>query len=236
VNRDRLFLLGGAVVAAAVIVIVLVIVGTGGGSGTTTTSAVTDTTTSTQPSPISTFAGIPQHGDTLGKATAPATLLVFEDPQCPYCKQFNLETLPTVVNDFVRTGRVKLVWRGINIIGPNSEPALRAIFAAGDQNKLWQMAEAVYERQGAEGSGWVTTALLTEAATAARAKSAAILSGSSSSAVTAMLKNAESEAAADAIRGTPSFVLQRPPAVPQQLNVTSLDPAAFSAMLASALQ
>lgn len=222
--------------AALVVVVVVVLVGTGGGSSSTTTSTTSDRTTLPEPSATSIFSGIPQHGDTLGKATAPATLLVFEDPQCPYCKQFNTETLPSVVSDFVRTGRVKLVWRGINIIGANSEPGLRAIFAAGNQNKLWQMAEAVYQRQGAEGSGWITTALLTQAATAAGAKSAPVLSASSSAAVTAQLKNAENEATADAIRGTPSFVLQQAPAQPQQLNVTSLDPAAFSATLASALQ
>ena len=223
--------------AALVVVVVVVLVGTGGGSSSSTTSSTTsDRTTLPSSSATSIFSGIPQHGDTLGKATAPATLLVFEDPQCPFCKQFNIETLPSVVSDFVRTGRVKLVWRGINIIGANSEPGLRAIFAAGNQNKLWQMAEAVYQRQGAEQSGWITTALLTDAATAAGAKSAPLLSASSSAAVTAQLKNAENEATADAIRGTPSFVLQQAPAQPQQLNVTSLDPAAFSATLASALQ
>ena len=47
------------------------------------------------------------------------------------------DTLPTVVDEFVRTGKLKLVYRGIPIIGPNSINGLRAMFAAGQQNKLW---------------------------------------------------------------------------------------------------
>ena len=69
------------------------------------------------------FAGIPQHGDTLGQASAPVTMVVFEDPQCPFCDQWNLETLPSVVSQFVRPGKIKLVYRGILVIGPNSVSA-----------------------------------------------------------------------------------------------------------------
>ena len=34
------------------------------------------------------------------------------------------------------------------------------MYAAGQQNKLWQMAEALYERQGDENSGWITDAVV----------------------------------------------------------------------------
>src|SRR5262249_59473467 len=86
------------------------------------------------------FAGIPKKGASRGRVAAPATMVVFEDPQCPFCRQWSVDTLPTVVRDFVRTGKLRLVYRGIEIIGPNSEPGLRAIFAAGKQNKLWNVA------------------------------------------------------------------------------------------------
>ena len=113
---------------------------------------------------VSTFAGVPQSGDTLGKASAPVTLTVFEDPQCPFCRQWNIDTLPTVVRNYVRTGRIKIVYRGVVVIGNNSLAGLAAIYAAGEQNKLWQMAEALYERQGDENSGWITIAVVRAAA------------------------------------------------------------------------
>src|SRR4051812_25716322 len=102
VNRNRLLLLGAAAAVAPVVVVVVVVVASSGGGSGTTTAAGVDTTPD-EASPAAVFAGVRQSGDTLGKASAP-TLLVFEDPQCPFCREFNLNVLPTVVTDFVRTG------------------------------------------------------------------------------------------------------------------------------------
>jgi protein-disulfide isomerase len=234
VDRTRLILLGAAALAAIVVAVVLVLVGTGGGSsGTATSSNATGTTSAPPPASL---AGIPQHGDTLGRASAPVTVSVFEDPQCPYCREWNVDTLSSVVTDYVKTGRIKLVYRGIEIIGPNSVQGLRAIYAAAAQNKLWQMVDALYARQGAENSGWITPQVISAAAREAGADPTAIASASSSAAVTAMLKNAGQEATADAIGGTPTFVVQRPPGLPTQLQLAGLDPASFAAALNTALQ
>jgi protein-disulfide isomerase len=181
-------------------------------------------------------ASVPQHGDTLGKADAPVTITVFEDPQCPFCRQWNVETLPTVIDRYVRTGRVKLVYRGIEIIGPNSVDGLRAIYAARGQNKLWQMVDELYARQGEENSGWITPAVITAAARAGGAKPKPIFAAANSPAVTAALKQAANEATADHVAGTPTFVIERPPGLPQQLSVPALDPASFTAALDAALQ
>lgn len=50
------------------------------------------------------------------------------------------------------------------------------------------------------------------------------------------LAKANGAALAYGVPGTPAFVIQRPPALPQSLNVTSLSPEAFSAELTAALQ
>jgi protein-disulfide isomerase len=232
VNRNRLLLLAAAVAAAAIVVVVLIAVSSGSNSSTTTSS----TTTSSASAPIATFAGVPQHADTLGDPNAPATLTVFEDPQCPYCRNWNVDTLPTVVQDYVRTGRVKLVYRGIEIIGANSEKGLRATYAAGKQNKLWNFAEALYRLQGGENSGWITDAVIRKAATAAGADPDAVLAAASSASVTAALRQAAAEAATDKVPGTPAFFLQTPPGLPQQVQVTGLDPATFESELSQALK
>jgi protein-disulfide isomerase len=171
----------------------------------------------------------------LGRAGAPATLIVFEDPQCPFCREFSLGTLPRVVARFVRTGRLGLAYRGIEIIGPDSELALRAIYAAGKQNRLWNMAEALYRRQGAENSGWITKGVIREAAIAAGANPGLVLAAAPS-AVTAELRAAALEARAAKVAGTPGFLIERPGGVATGLAVTSLEPRAFSAALAAALQ
>jgi protein-disulfide isomerase len=233
VDRKRLYLLGGALLGAGIVAAILIVVGTGGGSSGTTTSAGTATTTAT---PTASLAGIPQTGDTLGRAAAPVTIQVFEDPQCPYCKEWNVDTLPSVVANYVRPGKIKLVYRGINIVGPNSEYGLRAIYAAGLQSRLWQMVDQLYARQGAENSGWITDAVIQSAATAAGANPNSLMGAFPTAPVTKMWRNAENAATANAVRGTPTFVVQRAPALPTQLQLSALDPASFAAALDPLLQ
>ncbi len=228
-------MLAGAIAGAAVLAVVLIVVATGNSSHPPATTGSSGTS-SAPAGPKALFAGVPQQGDTVGKPAAPATMLVFEDPQCPYCQQWTLDTLPTVVDEFVRTGMLKLVYRGIEVIGPNSEKGLRAVFAAGLQNKLWNVSDALYDMQGAENSGWITDDVITSAATAAGANGAAILAASSSNEVTAELALAEHEAQTYQVQGTPTFVLEQPPALPSQLAVTSLEPGPFTAALSAALQ
>jgi protein-disulfide isomerase len=218
-----------------VLAVVLIVVATGN-SSQPSASTGTSGTNSAPAGPTALFAGIPQQGDTLGRPAASARMLVFEDPQCPYCQQWTLDTLPTVVDEFVRTGRLTLVYRGIEVIGPNSEKGLRAVFAAGQQHKLWNFSSALYDMQGAENSGWITDAVIRSAAKAAGADGAAILAASSSNEVSAQLAAAGREAQTYQVRGTPTFVLEQPPALPTQLAVTSLEPGPFTAALSVALQ
>jgi protein-disulfide isomerase len=228
-----LLLLGGAAALAVVVVLVLVLaLGSSGGDSSTSTSTSGAATSTGSAS----LAGIPQDGETLGRAGATATVTVYEDPQCPFCRQWNLDTLPTVLDQYVRTGRIQLVYRGIQIIGPNSQNGLRAIYAAGRQDKLWNLVNALYERQGAENSGWITDAVIRDAAKEAGANANAIIAAAPSAAITAQLTQAAHQAVAANVQGTPTFVVQRPPGLPQQLALTGLDPATFTAALDAALR
>jgi protein-disulfide isomerase len=257
-GRSRRILLLGAAIALACIVAVVAVVVLGRGSGTNaatatpatgitatrTTATQTTATESTATTPTradgpaaiaALFAGIPQHGDTLGDPGAAATMIVFEDPQCPFCAEWSIATLPTVLTRFVRTGKLKLVYRGILIIGPNSGVGLRAIVAAGRQNKLWNMNEALYANQGAENSGWITPNLVLALASDLGIDGKKLLADANSKAVTSELEAAAREATADKVQGTPSFEIVNPPAVPKPLNVTSLEPDGFIASLTAAL-
>ena len=227
-------------------------------SGATTSSATTSSaTTATSPATTTTaltakqralaelklersalallFEGIPQQGAFLGKSSAPATLVVYEDPQCPYCAQWNLDTLSTVLAQFVRTGRIKLQYRGIEIIGANSVPGLRAIEAAGLQNKLWNLSEAFYEHQGKENSGWITAPVVAALGQVAQVNVKQLFADANSKAVTTALEQSAAAATAAKVGGTPTFVLLNPPALQKTLQLTSLEPAGFIPVLTAAL-
>ena len=246
-------LLAGLIVVAVVVAIVVAVLGhsstkspvqsltaptttTATTGAETTTSAQTTTTPPTGPAAVNAiFKGIPQHGDTLGDPAAPVSLLVFEDPQCPFCDEWSLETLPTVVDQFVRTGKIKLVYRGIEIIGPQSSVGLRAIVGAGSQNKLWNLNEALYANQGKENGGWLTSQLVLNLAKDLGLNTTKLVAAANSAAVSKALVAASKEAAASKVSGTPTFVILNPPALPKQLNVSSLAPQGFVESLSAAI-
>jgi protein-disulfide isomerase len=235
VGRTRLLVLGGAIAAAIVVVVVLVAF-VGGGSKTSATTATVTNASGGGTEATDTFKGVPQSGDTLGKASAPLALYVFEDPQCPFCRQWNIDTLPTVVQNYVRTGRVKVVYRGIEIISPNSVAGLRAIYAAGMQDKLWQMAEALYERQGEERSGWITIPVIKDAAREIGANPQKLVKDADSAAVTAKLNEAAQLASKYGINSTPTFGYQRQLGSLQPLQISGLEPSGFTPGLDAALR
>ncbi|MGZ4402808.1 MAG: DsbA family protein [Gaiellaceae bacterium] len=106
------------------------------------------------------FKGIPQQGLALGNPKAPVTVEYYADPQCPICRDFSVQALPTVVQRYVRPGKVRFIFRGQDFIGSDSERMLRLALAAARQNHLWQVIELGYFNQGGENSGWASEPLL----------------------------------------------------------------------------
>jgi protein-disulfide isomerase len=163
-NRTLLIALAvAAVVVAALIAASVLRSGSDDGDSAATTAATetTGTTGSSTIDPALTLvAGIPQNGTVLGKSGATVRMLQFEDLQCPICKRYTDEAFPAIVNEYVRTGRIKIDFRGLAFLGPDSLKALKIAMAAGLQNKLWQVVGLFYENQGTENSGWVTDSLI----------------------------------------------------------------------------
>jgi protein-disulfide isomerase len=112
--------------------------------------------------PVVNLAGIPQDGRVLGPPDAKVTLIEWADPQCPACRVYTEDFLPTVVDDYVRPGRLATEFRGFPFIGEDSVKAYRFLLAAGEQNRLWNLQEALYRHQGGENDGWVTDDLIRE--------------------------------------------------------------------------
>lgn len=100
--------------------------------------------------------GIPQQGAALGKKDAPVTLVEFADLQCPFCREFALTTYPVIVNDYVRKGKVRIEFRTLTFIGPDSEKGARAAAAAGEQDREAHFSQLWYFNQGPENSGYAT--------------------------------------------------------------------------------
>jgi protein-disulfide isomerase len=167
--------------------------------------------------------GIPQSGSTLGRPAAPVTLVEFADLQCPYCAQWSQQAFAEIVRDYVRPGKVRIVFGGLAFIGPDSEQALRFAAAAGRQGKLWHVVDLLYANQGAENSGWANEELLREVGAAVpglRVEQA--LGETSSPAVDRQLAAAHDLSTRLGVRGTPAFAAAKTGAPLAPIRVTSL--------------
>lgn len=89
----------------------------------------------------------------IGSADAPVTLIEWSDYQCPFCKQFEVNTLPDLIKNYVDTGKVKIVFLEFAFLGSDS-------IAAGEYNRaIWKLypdayfawRTAMYEAQDQEG-------------------------------------------------------------------------------------
>ena len=56
----------------------------------------------------------------IGAANAPVTIAEWSDYQCPFCKRFELDTLPQIVQNYVTEGKVKVVFKDFAFLGPDS--------------------------------------------------------------------------------------------------------------------
>ena len=149
------------IVAAAAVAIVA---GCGGDDDKSSSSGSTDTSSLKAVAETKAlFKGIPQKGNTLGKADAPVTMFEFIDYQCPFCRQYALSTYPELVAKEVRDGKLKIVTRPLAFIGPDSRKAARAAAAAAEQNKEFEFTQLFYNNQGQENSGYVTDAYIDKA-------------------------------------------------------------------------
>ena len=100
--------------------------------------------------------GIPQKGIELGNPNAKVILSEISDPQCPYCADWAREVFPTLVQDYVRTGKLRIEYQGLSFLDGNnlsgvskdSDRMLNLAQAAGLHNKLWNVVELEFENQG----------------------------------------------------------------------------------------
>jgi len=92
----------------------------------------------------------------MGDSNAPITVLEWGDYQCTFCYRFHENTLDIINDDFIKTGKVKLVFKDFPLNGPDSLLAAEASYCAEDQEKYWQYHDELYKNWGGERTGWVT--------------------------------------------------------------------------------
>jgi protein-disulfide isomerase len=117
-------------------------------------------------SPAATTPAALANDRTLGDSTAPVTIDVWSDFQCPFCEQFWTSVEPKLITTFIQPHTARLVYHDYTFIGPESKDAAVAARCADLQGKFWPYHDYLFANQGQENSGAFSAARLAEIATA----------------------------------------------------------------------
>jgi len=175
------------------------------------------------------LAGIPQNGNVLGKPSAPVTVIQYVDLQCPFCRQFETEAMPTILSNYVRKGKAKIESRIIAFIGPDSQTGREAALAAGKQNKLFNFAQLMYDNQGTENTGWLNDDVIKSAAASIPGLDVNRLqSDRGSDSVKSQMDTFDAQADKANVNSTPTIYVVRKGGKPQLVTLTAPgDPSAL---------
>jgi protein-disulfide isomerase/uncharacterized membrane protein YphA (DoxX/SURF4 family) len=150
-------------------------------------------------------------GVTVGKATAPVTLDLYEDPQCPVCAQFESQVGPAI-SGWIASGTVKVHYHVISFLDSASTTkyssrAANALYAAAavSPDAFVQYHRVLYQQQPAEGSAGLTEDKLVQLAQRAGAGAAAdqIRAGTYADYVA----RATDQSSKDGVTGTPTVLV-----------------------------
>ncbi len=93
----------------------------------------------------------------LGDPNAPVTLIEFGDYQCHFCNVHFHNTEHRLLENFIKTGKVKMIFKDFTIIGPDSVNAAHGTHCANDQGKFWEYHDILYNNWTGENNGWASS-------------------------------------------------------------------------------
>ena len=98
----------------------------------------------------------------MGDPNAPITILEWGDYHCTFCYKFHQNTFDVINEEFIKTGKVKLIFKDFPLNGPDSKLAAEASYCAHDQEKYWEYHDQLYENWAGERTGWITREALSK--------------------------------------------------------------------------
>ena len=110
-----------------------------------------------RPSMVTTATFLDNGSPILGDTNAVVTLVEFGDYQCHFCNVFFHSTEHKILENYVETGKVKMIFKDYNIIGPDSVNASHGAHCADDQGLFWEYHDILYSNWTGENNGWASS-------------------------------------------------------------------------------
>ncbi|MBA3788796.1 thioredoxin domain-containing protein [Patescibacteria group bacterium] len=159
-------------------------------------------------------------GPYIGNASAPVTMAVWFDYQCPYCKQLDQTVITQLNTNYVQAGKLKIVFKDFQFLGERSPIAGRddSTTAAEFGRAMWEVypsqyypwLTAMFNAQDDENSGFGDLASIQKLTAGIPgvdvAKVTALMTQKKAQYDTAIAAD-RTEGAAFGIQGTPSIIV-----------------------------
>lgn len=151
--------------------------------------------------------------NSMGDPNAPIQMVEFGDFQCPFCKRFHTETEPLLIQYYIETGKVHFTYRSMGNfvsqnIGTESQDSALAAYCAADQNKFWEMHDALFvNNKNVENQGSFTSRRLVEIAKSIGLNITEFQDCYDSGKYEDRAQQDYDDAISAGIRGTPSFIV-----------------------------
>ena len=92
----------------------------------------------------------------IGDINAKITILEFGDYQCTFCYKFHQQTLDSIKESYISTGKVNYTYKDFPLNGIDSVLAAEASLCAEEQGKYWDYHNTLFNNWAGERTGWVT--------------------------------------------------------------------------------
>ncbi len=153
------------------------------------------------------------NGTSLGDPAAPVTVQAWEDFLCPHCQEWTSGIEPTLINDYVKSGKIRFEFRPFPLQGfePGSRWGALAGECAAEQNEFWPYHDRIFEAARQQGQAGLTFEKLVEYAAEAGLDKQALSQCLSSQTTLPAVETAKEQATTLGLAGTPFIVINGVP-------------------------
>ena len=139
----------------------------------------------------------------LGDASAPLTIVEFSDFECSYCRRFHEQVMPQLKSEYIDTGLIRFVHKDLPLpFHPHALPAAAAARCASEQNRYWDLYNALFDQQNCLNCKGVLAIAEEE-----ELNTAALQACMERTSTVALINANRSEASLHNISATPTFVI-----------------------------